>query len=260
MRSHEIDYNIHGDDLQFVEVELDPGESVIAEAGTMMYLEDGITFETKMGDGSDPDQGTWGKLKSAGKRAIAGESLFLTHFTNNGSGKRIAAFAAPYPGKVIPMDLGQLGGRIIAQKESFLCAAMGTNLDVAFNKKLGTGLFGGEGFILEDIKGDGMAFVHAGGTIIEKHLSGEMLRIDTGCIVAFEPQIEYSIERAGNLKSMMFGGEGIFVATLQGAGRVWLQSLPFNRLADRVVQNLQPGGSDGEGSVLGGIGNLLGNN
>ena len=257
MRSHEVDYKIFGDDLQFVEIELDPGESVIAEAGTMMYLEDGITFETKMGDGSDPDQGAWGKLKSAGKRTIAGESLFLTHFTNAGSGKRKAAFAAPYPGKVIPLDLAQIGGRIIAQKEAFLCAAMGTKLDIAFNKKIGTGLFGGEGFILEDIQGDGLAFVHAGGTIIEKRLAGESLRIDTGCIVAFEPQIDYSIERAGNLKSMMFGGEGIFLATLQGAGHVWLQSLPFNRLADRVVANVRPGGSDGEGSVLGGIGNLF---
>ena len=257
MRSHEVDYKIFGDDLQFVEIELDPGESVIAEAGTMMYLEDDITFETKMGDGSDPDQGAWGKLKSAGKRTIAGESLFLTHFTNAGSGKRKAAFAAPYPGKVIPLDLAQIGGRIIAQKEAFLCAAMGTKLDIAFNKKIGTGLFGGEGFILEDIQGDGLAFVHAGGTIIEKRLAGESLRIDTGCIVAFEPQIDYSIERAGNLKSMMFGGEGIFLATLQGAGHVWLQSLPFNRLADRVVANVRPGGSDGEGSVLGGIGNLF---
>ena len=257
MRSHEVDYKIFGDDLQFVEIELDPGESVIAEAGTMMYLEDDITFETKMGDGSDPDQGAWGKLKSAGKRTIAGESLFLTHFTNTGSGKRKAAFAAPYPGKVIPLDLAQIGGRIIAQKEAFLCAAMGTKLDIAFNKKIGTGLFGGEGFILEDIQGDGLAFVHAGGTIIEKRLTGESLRIDTGCIVAFEPQIDYSIERAGNLKSMMFGGEGIFLATLQGAGHVWLQSLPFNRLADRVVANVRPGGSDGEGSVLGGIGNLF---
>ena len=257
MRSHEVDYKIFGDDLQFVEIELDPGESVIAEAGTMMYLEDDITFETKMGDGSDPDQGAWGKLKSAGKRSIAGESLFLTHFTNAGSGKRKAAFAAPYPGKVIPLDLAQIGGRIIAQKEAFLCAAMGTKLDIAFNKKIGTGLFGGEGFILEDIRGDGLAFVHAGGTIIEKRLAGESLRIDTGCIVAFEPQIDYSIERAGNLKSMMFGGEGIFLATLQGAGHVWLQSLPFNRLADRVVANVRPGGSDGEGSVLGGIGNLF---
>ena len=175
----------------------------------------------------------------------------------SGSGKRKAAFAAPYPGKVIPLDLAQIGGRIIAQKEAFLCAAMGTKLDIAFNKKIGTGLFGGEGFILEDIQGDGLAFVHAGGTIIEKRLAGESLRIDTGCIVAFEPQIDYSIERAGNLKSMMFGGEGIFLATLQGAGHVWLQSLPFNRLADRVVANVQPGGSDGEGSVLGGIGNLF---
>ena len=257
MNSHEVDYQIYGDDLQFVEVELDPGETVIAEAGTMMYLEQGITFETKMGDGSQPDEGLWGKLKQAGKRAIAQESVFLTHFTNSGGGKQKAAFAASYPGKIIPIDLGERGGRLIAQKESFLCAAMGTSIGIAFNRRLGAGLFGGEGFILQDIQGDGMVFVHAGGTIIEKQLMGETLRVDTGCIVAMEPSISYNIERAGNLKSMVFGGEGMFLATLQGTGRVWLQSLPFNRLADRVVGNLRPGGSDGEGSVLGQISNLF---
>ncbi len=240
MRSHEVDYQIEGDDLQFVEIELDPGESVVAEAGAMMYIEEGIGFETKMGDGSDPGKGAWGRLKSAGKRALAGESLFLTHFTNHGGGRRKVAFAAPYPGKVIAMNLAEVGGRVLAQKESFLCAAMGTKLSIAFNRKLGTGLFGGEGFILQDISGDGLAFLHAGGTVVEKHLSGETLRIDTGCIVAFEPQMEYSIERAGNMKSMMFGGEGLFLATLSGAGRVWLQSLPFNRVVDQVIKNIPP--------------------
>ncbi len=259
MRSHELDYQIYGDDMQFVEVALDPGETVVAEAGGMMYLEPDITFETRLGDGSEPKQGAWGKIKSAGKRAISGESLFLTHFTNGGGSLRKAAFAAPYPGKIVPLDLGQLGGRIIAQKEAFLCAAMGTKLDITFNRKLGTGLFGGEGFILQTVQGDGMAFLHAGGTIIERHLQGETLRLDTGCLVAFEPQIEYSIERAGNLRTMVFGGEGLFVATLSGAGRVWLQSLPFNRIADRVLQNLQPGGSDGEGSLIGGLTNMFGN-
>jgi len=257
MNSHEVDYTVYGDDLQFVEIELDPMETVIAEAGTMMYLEEGITFESKMGDGSQPDAGMWGKLKQAGKRALAQESIFLTHFTNSGGGRVKAAFAASYPGKIVPLDLSEVGGRIIAQKESFLCAAMGTSIGIAFNKKLGAGLFGGEGFILQDIQGDGMVFVHAGGTIVEKRLVGETLRVDTGCIVAFEPSISYNIERAGNLKSMVFGGEGMFLATLQGSGRVWLQSLPFNRLADRVVGNLRPGGSDDEGSLLGGIANLF---
>lgn len=240
MRSHEVDYEIFGDDMQFVEVELDPGESVIAEAGAMMYVEEGVTFETRMGDGSEPRQGAWGKLKSAGKRALAGESLFLSHFTNHGGGKRKVSFAAPYPGKIVPLDLATVGGRILAQKESFLCAAMGTKLGIALNRKFGAGVFGGEGFILEDIQGDGMAFLHAGGTVIEKRLMGETLRIDTGCIVAFEPQIEYSIERAGKVSSMMLGGEGLFLATLRGAGRVWLQSLPFSRVVDQVLRRIPP--------------------
>ncbi|MDH3500602.1 MAG: TIGR00266 family protein [Acidimicrobiia bacterium] len=257
MRSHVLDYEIFGDDLQFVEIGLDPGETVIAEAGTMMYIEEGVTFETKMGDGSQPDEGLWGKLKQAGKRAIARESIFLTHFTNSGGGNQRAAFAASYPGRIVPVDLAQVGGRLIAQKESFLCAAMGTSIGIAFNERLGAGLFGGEGFILQDIQGDGMVFVHAGGTIVEKRLTGETLRVDTGCIVAFEPTVSYDIQRAGNLKSMVFGGEGLFLATLQGTGRVWLQSLPFNRLADRVVSNLRVGGSTDEGSVLGGISNLF---
>ena len=243
LRSHEIDYQLHGDDLQFVEIALDPGESVVAEAGAMMFIEEGIEFETKLGDGSEPNQGAWGKFKSAGRRVLAGESLFLTHFTNRGGGRRSLAFAAPYPGKIIPLDLAAVGGRILAQKQAFLCAAMGTRLGIAFTRKFGTGFFGGEGFVLEDIQGDGLAFLHAGGTVIEKHLVGESLRIDTGCIVAFEPQIQYSIERAGRATSMLFGGEGLFLATLTGAGRVWLQSLPFNRLVDEVIRNLPPSGS-----------------
>ncbi|MCQ3806073.1 MAG: TIGR00266 family protein [Acidimicrobiaceae bacterium] len=258
MQSHEIDYQIHGDDLQFVEIELDPGEVVIAEAGAMMYIEQGITFESKMGDGSDADEGKWSKFKSAAKRSLSGESVFLTHFTNSAAiGRQKVAMAAPYPGKVLPVDLHAAGGRILAQKDAFLCAASGTKLDVAFNKKLGTGLFGGEGFILQDISGDGLAFLHAGGTIVRKRLQGETLRVDTGCLVAFQPEIQYSIERAGNLKSMVFGGEGMFLATLTGVGDVWLQSLPFNRLADRVLANLTPGGSDGEGSVIGGLSNIF---
>jgi len=256
MQSHEVDYVIHGDDMQFVEVELDPGETVVAEAGAMMYITEGVTFETKMGDGSEPDEGMWGKLKSAGKRAITGESLFMTHFTNNGGGKQQAAFAAPYPGKIIPIDLGQMGGRLICQKDAFLCAAMGTKVGIAFNKKIGAGLFGGEGFILQDLQGDGKVFVHAGGTIIEKHLSGETLRVDTGCLVALEPTIDYSIERAGNLKSMVFGGEGMFLATLTGVGRVWLQSLPFSRLADRIAP-MGGGSGKGAGSVIGGMSTIF---
>lgn len=243
LRSHEIDYQLHGDDLQFVEIALDPGESVVAEAGAMMFIEEGIEFETKLGDGSEPNQGAWGKFKSAGRRVLAGESLFLTHFTNRGGGRRSLAFAAPYPGKIIPLDLAAVGGRILAQKQAFLCAAMGTRLGIAFTRKFGTGFFGGEGFVLEDIQGDGLAFLHAGGTVIEKHMVGESLRIDTGCIVAFEPQIQYSIERAGRATSMLFGGEGLFLATLTGVGRVWLQSLPFNRLVDEVIRNLPPSGS-----------------
>lgn len=257
MRSHEVDYEIFGDDLQFVEVGLDPGETVIAEAGTMMYVQEGIAFEARMGDGSQPDEGLWGKLKQAGKRAIARESIFLTHFTNNGGGKQHVAFASSYPGKIVPIDLSAVGGRIICQKEAFLCAAMGTSIGIAFNQRLGVGLFGGEGFILQDIQGDGMVFVHAGGTIVEKRLTGETLRVDTGCLVALEPTVGYDIQRVGSLKSMMFAGEGIFLATLSGAGRVWLQSLPFNRLADRIASNLRPGGSTDEGSVLGGLSDLF---
>ncbi len=256
MQSHEVDFEIFGDDMQFVEIGLDPGETVIAEAGAMMYLESGVTFETKMGDGSEPDSGMWGKLKGAGKRMITGESVFMTHFTNSGGGRDVVAFAAPYPGKIIPIDLAEIGGRLICQKDAFLCAALGTQVGIAFNRKLGAGVFGGEGFILQDLQGDGKVFIHAGGTVIEKRLQGETLRVDTGCLVAFEPTIEYSIERAGNLKSMVFGGEGMFLATLTGVGRVWLQSLPFSRLADRIAP-LGGGSGQDEGSVIGGLSNIF---
>jgi uncharacterized protein (TIGR00266 family) len=259
MPSHEVDYQIHGDDMQIVEVELDPGETVVAEAGAMNYMEDGITFETRMGDGSQPDQGFMGKLFSAGKRMVTGESLFMTHFTNRGSGKKRVAFAAPYPGKIIPLDLSQLGGRLTCQKDAFLCAALGTKISIAFQKKLGAGLFGGEGFILQKLEGDGKAFVHAGGTVIKKTLSGETLRVDTGCLVAFTDGVDYDIQRAGNLKSMFFGGEGLFLATLSGHGTVLLQSLPFSRLADRILANAPSAGGKrtGEGSVLGGLANMF---
>lgn len=259
MRCHEVDYEIIGDDLQLVEVELDPGETVIAEAGAMNYLEDGIDFESKMGDGSEPDKGFFGKLFDAGKRAVTGESLFMTHFTNRGQGKRRAAFAAPYPGSIVPINMAEIGETVTCQKDAFLCAALGTKIEIAFNQRLGSGFFGGEGFILQKLSGDGMAFVHAGGTVVRKELRGERLRLDTGCLVAFTPGIAYSIERAGNLKSMMFGGEGLFLATLEGTGSVWLQSLPFSRLADRILANAPAVGGTrtGEGSILGGIGDLL---
>lgn len=259
-QSHEIDYEIFGDDMQIVEVELDPGETVIAEAGAMNYVEPDITFEAKMGDGSTPNEGVMGKLLAVGKRALTGESIFMTHFTHSGpQGKRRAAFAAPFPGKIIPVDLSEIGGEITCQKDSFLCAAKGTQVTIAFNKRLGAGFFGGEGFILQKLKGDGKAFMHAGGTIIERELKGEKLRVDTGCLVAFSPGIEYNIERAGNLKSMFFGGEGLFLATLSGHGRVWLQSLPFSRLADRILRMAPSAGgkAQGEGSVLGGIGRMI---
>lgn len=262
MKCHEIDYEIFGDDMQTVEVELDPGEVVIAEAGAMNWMEDNIGFEAKMGDGSQVDKGFMGKLIDVGKRAITGESLFMTHFTNNGSGKKRVAFAAPYPGKIIPVDMSQVGGELICQKDAFLCAALGTQVTIAFNKKIGAGFFGGEGFILQKLVGDGMAFIHAGGTIVKKELQGETIRVDTGCIVSFTTGIEYDIQRAGNLKSMFFGGEGLFLATLRGHGTVYLQSLPFSRLADRIIQHApSAGGSDkGEGSILGGLGRMLDGN
>ena len=260
MRCHEVDYEIFGDDMQMVQVELDPAETVVAEAGAMTYMEEGISFEARMGDGSEPEQGLFGKLLGAGKRVLTGESVFMTHFTNQGRGKQHVAFAAPYPGKIVPLDLATVpGGEILCQKDAFLCAAHGTQIGIAFQRRLGTGFFGGEGFILQHLNGDGMAFMHACGTIIERQLHGETLRVDTGCLVAFEPGIDYNIERAGNLKSMFFGGEGLFLATLRGTGHVWLQSLPFSRLADRIIAHApKAGGSQkGEGSLLGGIGRML---
>lgn len=260
MNSHEVDYEILGDDLQVVEVELDPGETVVAEAGAMNYMEEGITFEAKMGDGSNPKEGLMGKLLSAGKRALTGESIFMTHFTNVGAGKKRVSFSAPYPGKIQALDLAQNGGRFICQKDAFLCAAKGTRVSIAFTQRLGTGFFGGEGFILQKLEGDGMAFVHAGGTIVKKELNGEALKVDTGCIVGFSGDIDYAIERAGNMKSMLLGGEGLFLATLRGTGTVYLQSLPFSRLCDRIIAHApQSGGQrQGEGSVLGAVGDLIG--
>jgi uncharacterized protein (TIGR00266 family) len=259
MRSHEVEYEILGDDMQLVEVELDPGETVIAEAGAMNYMEDGIDFEAKMGDGSEPDKSFFGKLLEVGSRTLTGESIFLTHFTNRGSRKKRAAFAAPYPGKIVPLDMATVGGEILCQKDAFLCAALGTSVGIAFNRRLGAGFFGGEGFILQRLRGDGMVFMHAGGTVIKRQLNHETLRVDTGCLVAFTPDVTYDIQRAGNLKSMFLGGEGMFLATLSGSGTVWLQSLPFSRLADRIIASAprMGGSSKGEGSVLGGLGRLL---
>jgi len=250
MNSHEIDYKIIGDDIQLVEVELDPQETVIAEAGAMTYMEEEIAFETKLGDGSTPGQSFMSKVFSAGSRILTGESIFMTHFTNQGMGKRKVAFAAPYPGKIIPIDLKDIGGRLIVQKDGFLCAALGTKVSIHLNRRLGAGLIGGEGFILQKLEGDGKVFVHAGGTVIEKQLNNETLRIDTGCIVAYEPHIDFNIETSGSLKSMVFGGEGLFVATMRGTGKVWLQSMPIRKL----IQRLSPMGGNvkkGSRSILG---------
>ncbi len=249
MQSHEIDYKIIGHDVQLVEVELDPGETVIAEAGTMLYMEDGIEFSARMGDGSNVNAGFFDKLLSAGSRLITGESLFLTHFTNQGWGKKHVAFAAPYPGTIIPLNLSLLGGRIIVQRDAFLCAALGTKISVTFNRRLGSGFFGGEGFVLQQLQGDGNAFIHAGGTVIERQLNNEVLKVDTGCIVAFEPGIDYNIQQAGNLRSMMFGGEGIFLATLRGTGKVWLQSMPIRKL----IKELSPAGGNTRKEARGGL-------
>ncbi len=253
-RSHDIDYQIKGDDIQIVEIELDPMETVIAEAGAMLFMDDGISFETKMGDGSQPNQGLFDKLLSAGSRILTGESLFMTHFTNRGNRKARVGFSAPYPGTIIPVDLSQMSGhQLIVQKDGFLCAALGTKMSITFNRKIGSGLVGGEGFILQRLEGDGKAFIHAGGTLIERTLNNETLRVDTGCVVAFEPQIDFDVQTAGGLKSMIFGGEGIFLATLRGTGKVWLQSMPIRKL----VQALAPYGrnSGKEGSSL--LGSLL---
>jgi len=259
MQCHEVDYKIIGDDMQIVEVELDPGETVVAEAGAMNYMEDGINFEAKMGDGSEAGKGVIGKLLGAGKRVLTGESIFMTHFTNTGNGKKSAAFAAPYPGKIIPVDMSKINGHLLCQKDAFLCAAYGTKIGIAFTQRMGTGFFGGEGFILQSIKGDGMAFIHAGGTIIKKELRNETIRVDTGCIAAFTAGIDYNIERSGGLKSMFFGGEGLFLATLSGTGTVYLQSLPFSRMADRILQHAPSAGGSrkGEGSILGALGNMI---
>ncbi len=252
--SHVIDYQIKGESIQIVEVELDPGETVIAEAGAMIFMEEGIQFETKMGDGSNPSQGLFDKLLSAGSRLLTGESLFMTHFTNRGYKKAKVGFSAPYPGTVIPVDLAtSRNNELIVQKDGFLCAAYGTKLSIVFNRKIGAGLVGGEGFILQKLQGDGKAFVHAGGTVIERTLNNETLRVDTGCVVAFESQIDFDVEKSGSLRSMVFGGEGIFLATLRGSGKIWLQSMPIRKL----VQALSPYGANRgkEGSSL--LGNLL---
>jgi uncharacterized protein (TIGR00266 family) len=262
MKCHELDYKIIGDDMQIVEVELDPGETVIAEAGAMNYMDNGITFEAKMGDGSKPDSGIFGKLLDAGKRVLTGESIFMTHFSNTDRSKRRVAFAAPYPGKIIPVDMSKIGQELLCQKDAFLCAALGTEVSIAFTKRLGTGFFGGEGFILQRLKGDGMVFIHVGGTVVAKELKNDTISVDTGCLAAFTPGIDYSIERAGNLKSMFFAGEGLFLATLRGTGVAYLQSLPFSRMADRILQHApRAGGSrKGEGSILGGLGDLIDGN
>ncbi len=257
MLNHELDYQIHGEEMQFVEVELDPQETAIAEAGSFMMMDDGITMETIFGDGSQQQSGLLNKLFSAGKRLLVGESLFMTAYTNIGSGKKKVSFASPYPGKIIPLDLNRLGGKVICQKDAFLCAAKGVSIGIEFQKKLGTGLFGGEGFIMQKVEGDGMAFVHAGGHVFERHLiPGEMLKVDTGCIVGFTANVNYDIQFVGGIKNTIFGGEGVFFATLRGPGTVWLQTLPISRLAGRI---LSYGGSrrKEEGSILGGFGNLL---
>jgi uncharacterized protein (TIGR00266 family) len=257
---HEVDYKIFGDDMQFVEVELDPGEATVAEAGGMMYMEDGVEMETIFGDGSQQRQDFIGALMGAGKRLLTGESLFMTVFLNKSAQKKHVAFGAPYPGKIVPIQLSQLGGELIAQKDSFLAAAKGVSIGIAFQRRLGVGLFGGEGFIMERLQGDGWVFVHAGGALTERTLGpGEIIRVDTGCIVAFQPSVDYDIQYVGKIKSAIFGGEGLFFATLRGPGRVWLQSLPLSRLANRIIAAAPRAGgrSREEGSVLGSIGNIL---
>jgi uncharacterized protein (TIGR00266 family) len=257
-RNHEIDYKLYGEELQFVEIELDPGETAIAESGAMMMMDDGIQMETIFGDGSaQANTGFFGKLLSAGKRVLTGESLFMTAFTNTGQGKRRVSFAAPYTGKIIPMDLRELGGMIIAQKDAFLCAAKGVSVGIQFQRKLGVGIFGGEGFIMEKIEGDGLAFLHAGGYIIQKEMkAGEILKIDTGCVVAYTPSMQFDIEFVKGIKNTLFGGEGLFFAKMTGPGHVWIQSLPISRLASRLVEYGTWHRKE-EGSVLGGLGNLF---
>jgi uncharacterized protein (TIGR00266 family) len=260
-RAHEIDFRILGSEMQFIEVELDPGESAVAEAGSMMYMTSGIQMETVFGDGSQQQRsGVVGALLGAGKRLITGESLFMTVFTNQGAGKQQVSFAAPYPGKILAMDLKQLGGQLICQKDSFLCAARGVSIGIAFQRKIGVGLFGGEGFIMQRLEGDGLCFVHAGGTVHPVDLqASQTLRVDTGCLVALQPTVGYDIQFVGKIKTALFGGEGLFFAQLTGPGRVWLQSLPFSRMADRIYKAAPAAGGSrvGEGSILGGLGGLL---
>lgn len=256
MNNHEIDYKLHGEEMQCVEIELDPQEAVIAEPGSFMMMTDGITMQTLFGDGNNT--GFMSKLFTAGKRMLTGENLFMTVYTNTSSQKRQVSFAAPYCGKIIALDLQRLGNKIICQKNSFLCAAKGVSIGIEFQKKLGTGLFGGEGFIMQKLEGDGMAFVHSGGHVIEKHLQpGEVLKVDTGCIVAFTSDVNYDIQFVGGVKNTLFGGEGVFYASLQGPGKVWIQTLPISRLASRILQFGSVGGRKEEGGILGGLGNLL---
>ncbi|WP_075344198.1 TIGR00266 family protein [Tenacibaculum agarivorans] len=257
--AHEIDYRIYGEEMQYVEIELDPEEGVVAESGSFMMMDSDIKMNTIFGDGSNQEKGLLGKIFSAGKRILTGESLFMTVFTNIGRGKKQVSFASPYPGKIIPIDLVEYGGKFICQKDAFLCAAKGVSIGIEFSKKLGRGLFGGEGFIMQKMEGDGLGFIHAGGTMAKKVLKpGEVLKVDTGCIVGFTQDVDYDIEFVGGIKNTIFGGEGLFFATLRGPGTVYIQSLPFSRLAGRVLSSIPGGGkSKGEGSILGGIGDLL---
>ena len=260
MNAHEIDYQIFGEEMQYVEIELDPQEAVVAEAGSFMMMESDIKMDTIFGDGSNQNKGVLGSLLSAGKRILTGEGLFMTSFLNAGQGKRHLSFASPYPGKILPIDLSEKQGKFICQKDAFLCAAQGVSVGIEFSKKLGRGLFGGEGFIMQKLEGDGMAFVHAGGTLAKKELGpGEVLKVDTGCIVGFTKDVDYDIEFIGGIKNTLFGGEGLFFATLRGPGTVYVQSLPFSRLASRVWAAAPKGGGKdrGEGSILGGLGDLI---
>lgn len=258
MNAHEIDFEIYGNEMQCVEIQLDQGESVVAEAGSFMMMDQDIRMETIFGDGSDNGGGLVGKLMGAGKRLLTGEGLFMTVFSNEGYNRQSVTFASPYPGKIIPLDLQMLGGRIICQKDSFLCAAKGVSVGIEFQRRLGTGFFGGEGFIMQKIEGDGLAFVHSGGLVLEKNLApGEVLRLDTGCLVAMTAGVDYNIEFVKGVKSALFGGEGLFFATLRGPGKVWVQSLPFSRMADRVLSAARFSGRKDEGSILGGLGNLF---
>jgi uncharacterized protein (TIGR00266 family) len=255
-----IDYDIFGDDMQYVEIELDPGEAAIGEAGMMMFMQDGVEMETIFGDGSASQSGFMGKLMGAGKRLLTGESMFITIYVNQGNAKRRVAFSAPYPGKIVPIDLSQIGGTLICQKDSFLCAAKGVSLGIALQKRLGAGFFGGEGFILQKLEGDGMVFFHAGGTLAEKTLApGEVLRVDTGCVAALQPSVDFDIQFVGKIKTALFGGEGLFLAKLTGPGKVWLQTLPFSRLANRILAAAPSAGgrAQGEGSLLGRVGGML---